>query len=62
MICSYRPETLTVRAGLNLPTGKGHVQISQERYDEADNYLRRGRNMRVSKMLQKAEALGNELN
>lgn len=59
MICSYHPETLTVRAGLNLPTGRGQVHVpAAEKFEGGDNYLRKGRNMRTGKMLQKPEALG----
>lgn len=55
VLCSYQPETLTVRAGINLPTGhSGHGQAE-------DNSLgRRGRNSRTGRLLQKPEALGEE--
>lgn len=61
VLCTYQPETLTVRAGINLPTGhSGRGQAHMTPYDE-DNYLggRTGRNLRSGRLLtQRAEALG----
>ncbi|XP_022900966.1 uncharacterized protein [Onthophagus taurus] len=57
VLCSYQPETLTVRAGLSLPAhkpmGQGHASISQE---ENTQYSRRARKMRNG-YLAKPEAL-----
>ncbi|RZC37023.1 uncharacterized protein BDFB_006031, partial [Asbolus verrucosus] len=59
VLCSYQPETLTVRAGINLPTG--HSGRGQAHMAEDDNYLgRRGRNFRMGRLLQKPEALVKE--
>lgn len=59
VLCSYQPETLTVRAGINLPTNKnsntGHASIS---YDDEAIGSRRARNMRNNRLIQKPEALG----
>lgn len=58
MLCSYQPETLTVRAGISLPTGgRGQAQIAAP-YEE-DNAL--GRRGRMGRVLQKPEALGKNL-
>lgn len=63
VLCSYQPETLTVRAGLNLPTNShhslGHASIAFD--EETDgNYLRNHRNMRMARLLESPEALGKE--
>lgn len=58
VLCSYQPETLTVRAGINLPTsknGNGHATLAFE--DESGS--RSARFMRTGRLLQKPEALGN---
>ncbi|XP_050307297.1 uncharacterized protein LOC126744028 isoform X2 [Anthonomus grandis grandis] len=65
VLCSYQPETLTVRAGISLPTGqqhRGQVQM-QSAYDEneEDNSIgRRSRNLRLGRVMQKPEALVKE--
>ncbi|KAJ8921068.1 hypothetical protein NQ315_015864 [Exocentrus adspersus] len=57
VLCSYQPETLTVRAGISLPTGaRGHAQLAPH-YEEDNSLGRRGRMARV---LQKPEALVKE--
>ncbi|KAF7262775.1 hypothetical protein GWI33_004135 [Rhynchophorus ferrugineus] len=64
VLCSYQPETLTVRAGINLPnspTQRGQAQVHPASpYDaDEDNYLgRRSRNLRLGRVMQKPEALG----
>lgn len=60
VLCSYQPETLTVRAGLSLPNSRGqaHLELAPA-VEEADNYLgRKARNMRVGRLLHKPQALG----
>lgn len=57
VLCSFQPETLTVRAGLNLPAmGRGQAVVTPE--ENAGAYSRRSRNMRLGKDLEKPEALG----
>lgn len=62
-MCSYQPETLTVRAGISLPTAGGHHQGTRGQahismpYEEEDNSLS-GRRSRTGRVLQKPEALG----
>lgn len=67
VLCSYQPETLTVRAGISLPTSGGHHQgtrgqahISMPYEEENNNYLS-GRRSRTGRVLQKPEALGKIL-
>ncbi|CAH1133679.1 unnamed protein product [Ceutorhynchus assimilis] len=64
VLCSYQPETLTVRAGISLPNAnRGQVQIhpASDIDDEEDNYLgRRSRNLRLGRVMQKPEALVKE--
>ncbi|KAI4464181.1 hypothetical protein MML48_3g00015916 [Holotrichia oblita] len=56
VLCSFQPETLTVRAGLNLPSmGRGQAYVA---YDESSG-SRRARNMRTGKRLEMPEALVN---
>ncbi|KAG5885166.1 hypothetical protein JTB14_037475 [Gonioctena quinquepunctata] len=64
VLCSYQPETLTVRAGINLPNGghfhqagKGQAHIAAT-YEDGDNTL--GRRSRTGRVLQKPEALVKE--
>ncbi|KAJ8960952.1 hypothetical protein NQ318_020253 [Aromia moschata] len=64
VLCSYQPETLTVRAGISLPTGgghqppgRGHAAVAAA-YEEEDNSL--GRRSRTGRVLQKPEALVKE--
>ncbi|CAH1109093.1 unnamed protein product [Psylliodes chrysocephalus] len=66
VLCSYQPETLTVRAGINLPNaanshlhhgGRGQAHIEAP-YDEVDNAL--GRRSRTGRVMQKPEALVKE--
>lgn len=59
VLCSYQPETLTVRAGISLPTGatgRGHSDAIA--FEEGDNYMRRSRHLRPARLLQGPEALG----
>lgn len=60
VLCSYQPETLTVRAGINLPTqhAHGHASISYE--EDSTNYNRRSRQMRTGRLVTKPEALVTE--
>ncbi|KAF2903298.1 hypothetical protein ILUMI_02887 [Ignelater luminosus] len=58
VLCSYQPETLTVRAGISLPTGasgRGHSDAIA--FEEGDNYMRRSRHLRPARLLQGPEAL-----
>lgn len=57
VLCSYQPETLTVRAGINLPNKhvSGHASVALD--EEAKSGSRRARNMRIN-LMQKPEALG----
>lgn len=58
VLCSYQPETLTVRAGISLPTGAtGRGQSAAIAFEEGDNYMRRSRHLRTSKLFQGPEAL-----
>lgn len=64
VLCSYQPETLTVRAGINLPNGANHHQGGrgqahiQAHYEDGDNNL--GRRSRTGRVMQKPEALVKE--
>ncbi|CAH0557753.1 unnamed protein product [Brassicogethes aeneus] len=63
VLCSYQPETLTVRAGINLPTaGRGQAQMAPVPYEEDNNASsgRKSRNHRQGRLLQKPEALVKE--
>ncbi|XP_063902376.1 uncharacterized protein LOC135122053 [Zophobas morio] len=63
VLCSYQPETLTVRAGINLPTGhsgRGQAHMAPVPYEEDNSLGRRGRNLRTGRLLQKPEALVKE--
>ncbi|XP_044267138.1 uncharacterized protein LOC123012956 [Tribolium madens] len=63
VLCSYQPETLTVRAGINLPTGhsgRGQAHMAPVPYEEDNTLGRRGRNFRTGRLLQKPEALVKE--
>ncbi|KRT86108.1 hypothetical protein AMK59_733, partial [Oryctes borbonicus] len=56
VLCSFQPETLTVRAGLNLPSmGRGQAYAAQS--EESHGGSRRSRNMRQGKALERPEAL-----
>ncbi|XP_074029461.1 uncharacterized protein isoform X2 [Leptinotarsa decemlineata] len=63
VLCTYQPETLTVRAGINLPNGvhhqagQGQAHIAAA-YEDGDNHL--GRRSRTGRVLQKPEALVKE--
>ncbi|ENN76237.1 hypothetical protein YQE_07203, partial [Dendroctonus ponderosae] len=62
VLCSYQPETLTVRAGISLPNSRGqaHLELASPVEDE-DNYLgRRARKMRAGRLLHKPLALVHE--
>ncbi|XP_019761624.2 uncharacterized protein LOC109538702 isoform X1 [Dendroctonus ponderosae] len=62
VLCSYQPETLTVRAGISLPNSRGqaHLELASPVEDE-DNYLgRRARKMRAGRLLHKPLALVQE--
>ncbi|KAF5298390.1 hypothetical protein FQR65_LT01168 [Abscondita terminalis] len=53
VLCSFQPETLTVRAGISLPTntlGRGHSDAIA--FEEGDNYMRRSRHLRPARLLQ----------
>lgn len=54
VLCSYQPETLTVRAGINLPTHRGHASIS---YEDESNSRRKSRMIKPGKLILKPEAL-----
>lgn len=64
VLCSYQPETLTVRAGINLPTnhqfniGRGQAQMASMPYEEDNSIGRRSRNLRTGRRLQHPQALG----
>nr|CAH7747089.1 unnamed protein product [Callosobruchus chinensis] len=64
VLCSYQPETLTVRAGISLPTNNhsshhhGKVQAQISPYDGEDNFV--SRRSRTGRVLQKPEALVKE--
>ncbi|KAJ3633985.1 hypothetical protein MTP99_010897 [Tenebrio molitor] len=63
VLCSYQPETLTVRAGINLPTGhsgRGQAHMAPVPYEDDNTLGRRGRNFRSGRLLQKPEALVKE--
>lgn len=66
VLCSYQPETLTVRAGISLPNNqqqRGQAQVHPASLHdlEEDNYVgRRSRNLRLGRVLQKPEALVKE--
>ncbi|XP_044752086.1 uncharacterized protein LOC123311990 isoform X2 [Coccinella septempunctata] len=64
VICSYQPETLTVRAGLSLPTNnKGQAQLSAVNVDDENDHVgRRGRNFRVGRAYSEPQALVKEKN
>lgn len=64
VICSYQPETLTVRAGLSLPTNhKGQAQLSPVNLEEEINQIgRRGRNSRAGRAFSAPQALGESQN
>lgn len=64
VICSYQPETLTVRAGLSLPTNhKGQAQLSPVNLEEENNQIgRRGRNSRAGRAFSAPQALGESQN
>lgn len=67
VLCSYQPETLTVRAGISLPTSGGHYQGSRGQahismpYEDEDNNSLSGKRSRTGRVLQKPEALGKIL-
>lgn len=56
VLCSYQPETLTVRAGLSLPSshshhhGKGHGYSESVNPDQDFNSVRRSRQLRPAKL------------
>nr|CAI5863190.1 unnamed protein product [Callosobruchus analis] len=64
VLCSYQPETLTVRAGISLPTNNhsshhhGKVQAQISPYEGEDNFVTR--RSRTGRVLQKPEALVKE--
>uniref|UniRef100_A0A6P7FFK0 Uncharacterized protein LOC114329590 n=1 Tax=Diabrotica virgifera virgifera TaxID=50390 RepID=A0A6P7FFK0_DIAVI len=72
VLCSYQPETLTVRAGINLPNAVSSYHHQQQtggggargqahveaQYEEGDNTL--GRRSRTGRVMQKPEALVKE--
>ncbi|CAH1985972.1 unnamed protein product [Acanthoscelides obtectus] len=64
VLCSYQPETLTVRAGISLPTNTnssrhhGKVQAQISPYEGEDNFVTR--RSRTGRVLQKPEALVKE--
>ncbi|KAJ8975428.1 hypothetical protein NQ317_018937 [Molorchus minor] len=58
VLCSYQPETLTVRAGISLPTGSHLPPPGRGQAYEEDNSL--GRRSRTGRVLQKPEALVKE--
>ncbi|KAK9888467.1 hypothetical protein WA026_000716 [Henosepilachna vigintioctopunctata] len=64
VICSYQPETLTVRAGLNLPThSKGQAQLSPvDIEEEISQVSKRGRNARMGRAYQAPQALVKDNN
>ncbi|XP_045471892.1 uncharacterized protein LOC123678750 [Harmonia axyridis] len=62
VICSYQPETLTVRAGLSLPTNhKGQAQLTPVEVEEEKSQMgRRGRNFRIGRAYLAPQALVQE--
>ncbi|KAK4880412.1 hypothetical protein RN001_008558 [Aquatica leii] len=58
VLCSFQPETLTVRAGISLPTNAlGRGQSDAIAFEEGDNYMRRSRHLRPARLLQGPDAL-----
>ncbi|KAF5293117.1 hypothetical protein FQA39_LY13727 [Lamprigera yunnana] len=63
VLCSFQPETLTVRAGISLPTNSvGRGQSDAIAFEEGDNYMRRSRHLRPARLLQGPESLDKKEN
>lgn len=55
VLCSYQPETLTVRAGLSLPNARGHghgqaAAVPTVNDPQNSNYVRRSRQLRPARL------------
>lgn len=56
VLCSFQPETLTVRAGISLPANAvGRGQSDPIAFEEGDSYARRSRHLRPARLLQDLE-------
>ncbi|KAK5646609.1 hypothetical protein RI129_005073 [Pyrocoelia pectoralis] len=57
VLCSFQPETLTVRAGISLPASAvGRGQSDAIAFEEGDNYTRKSRHLRPARLLQSQES------